>query len=107
MFLITPWSSWLRLPPRRVDQIQLNVGIMEKDASAMSQLSDKGVSVNRAHRITYVWLLTWADFQKYARSRVPTSTTRSTPIATQRSVVRLPPGTLRRQAHRYRQNAVG
>ncbi|HEY7801454.1 MAG TPA: hypothetical protein VIE40_02155 [Dehalococcoidia bacterium] len=44
---------------------RLDVGIMEKDTSAISQLSDKGVSVDRAHRITYVWLLTWADFQKY------------------------------------------
>ena len=83
---------------------RLDVGIMEKNTSAISQLSDKGVSVYRAHRITYVWLLTWADFQNIA-IRAPTAV-HYLRLLQHGSALRPPPGTLRRQAHRYRQDAV-
>jgi hypothetical protein len=44
---------------------ELNVGILEKDDSAISQLSDKGKALDEAHMITYVWLLDYDDFQMF------------------------------------------
>jgi hypothetical protein len=44
---------------------RLDIGLLSKDKSAISQLSDKGQTFDATHRITYVWLLDWDDFQKY------------------------------------------
>lgn len=44
---------------------RLDIGLLEKDKSAISQLSDKGKAFDATRRITYVWLLTWQDFQQY------------------------------------------
>jgi hypothetical protein len=43
---------------------ELNVGILEKDESAISQLSDKGKATDEERIITYVWLLDYDDFNK-------------------------------------------
>ncbi len=44
---------------------RLQLGILEKDKSAISQLSDKGKAVDPARRITYVWLLDYDDFKTF------------------------------------------
>ncbi|MHB8376868.1 MAG: glycosyltransferase family protein [Dehalococcoidia bacterium] len=49
---------------------RLQLGIMEKDKAAISQLSDKGIAFDPVHHVSYVWLLTWDDFEKYRRQGV-------------------------------------
>jgi uncharacterized membrane protein len=44
---------------------RLQLGLMARDKDAISQLSDKGMAFDPQHRVTYVWLLDWDDFQKY------------------------------------------
>lgn len=46
---------------------RLNLGILEKDKSAISQLSDKGRAdePSAERQITYVWLLDYKDFQRF------------------------------------------
>jgi hypothetical protein len=44
---------------------RLDLGILEKDKSAISQLSDKGKAVDTANDVTFVWLLDYADFQRF------------------------------------------
>lgn len=44
---------------------ELSIGILEEDLGAISQLSDKGVAEDRRNGIDYVWLLDYADFQKF------------------------------------------
>ena len=43
----------------------LEIGILDRDLEAISQLSDKGFAKDPATNITYVWLLDWDDFQFY------------------------------------------
>ena len=45
----------------------LDIGYLEKDTNSISQLSDKGKAENVAHKQVFVWLLDYADFQKYQR----------------------------------------
>lgn len=47
---------------------RLELAILHKDKSAISQLSDKGKAVDAAHNITYVWLLNWDDFNHYRQT---------------------------------------
>jgi hypothetical protein len=42
----------------------LNVGILEKDRDAISQLSDKGKADDRRRPVTYVWLLDYDTFNE-------------------------------------------
>ena len=42
----------------------LDIGILEKDESSISQLSDKGKADDISRRITYVWLLDYEEFLK-------------------------------------------
>ena len=44
---------------------RLRLGVLGRDRSSISQLSDKGKAVDEAHDITYVWLLSYEDFQRY------------------------------------------
>lgn len=46
---------------------RLTLGYLEKDTDAISQLSDKGKAEDVAHKRVYVWLLDYADFQRYQR----------------------------------------
>jgi hypothetical protein len=50
---------------------RLNLGLLEKDKSSISQLTDKGRAIDPEHRITYVWLLEYAAFQKYVTQHAP------------------------------------
>ena len=45
----------------------LKVGILEEDANAISQLSDKGLAQDEEAEIDYVWLLDYDDLQAYKR----------------------------------------
>jgi hypothetical protein len=40
----------------------LRIGILEKDKDAISQLSDKGLAVDEAQSVTFVWLLPYETF---------------------------------------------
>jgi hypothetical protein len=44
---------------------RLQLGLLEKDTTAISQLTDKGKAVDTQHLVTYVWLLDYATFQQY------------------------------------------
>jgi hypothetical protein len=44
---------------------RLRIGILEKDRSAISQLSDKGEARLVNGDIVYVWLLDWDDYQRF------------------------------------------
>ena len=44
---------------------RLDLGILEKDRTSISQLTDKGRAVDTADGVTYVWLLDYADFQRF------------------------------------------
>jgi len=44
---------------------ELEIGILDHDLEAISQLSDKGLAKDVARNITYVWLLEWDEFQFY------------------------------------------
>jgi hypothetical protein len=46
---------------------RLALGIIRKDTDAISQLSDKGIAFDPVHRVSYVWLLEWSDFDKYRK----------------------------------------
>lgn len=46
---------------------KLQLGYLEKDTSSISQLSDKGKAENVARKQVFVWLLDYADFQKYQK----------------------------------------
>jgi hypothetical protein len=50
---------------------RLDLGLLEKDNSAISQLTDKGKAVDQAHRITYVWLLKYDAFKKFVAGHSP------------------------------------
>lgn len=43
------------------------VGILESDKSAISQLSDKGKTQDADRRLVFVWVLDWDNFQKFQR----------------------------------------
>jgi hypothetical protein len=43
----------------------LEIGILEKDSDAISQLSDMGKAYDPEKDITYVWLLDWEHFEQY------------------------------------------
>jgi hypothetical protein len=45
----------------------LTLGYLEKDTDSISQLSDKGKAENPARKQVFVWLLDYADFQRYQR----------------------------------------
>jgi hypothetical protein len=44
---------------------ELEIGILDRDLGAISQLSDKGFAKDAARDITYVWLLEWDEFEFY------------------------------------------
>ncbi len=44
---------------------RLDLGILGMDRSSISQLSDKGKAFDPASGVTYVWLLTWEDYQRF------------------------------------------
>jgi hypothetical protein len=44
---------------------ELEIVILEEDIEAISQLSDKGVAIDRTHDLRYVWLLEYDDFQEF------------------------------------------
>jgi hypothetical protein len=44
---------------------ELTIGTVERDLSAISQLSDKGLATDRQHNIEYVWLLDYNTFQEF------------------------------------------
>jgi hypothetical protein len=44
---------------------ELNVGILQDDESAISQLSDRGKAEDEHSALTYVWLLEYDDFKRY------------------------------------------
>jgi len=44
---------------------RLQLGLLEQDTSAISQLTDKGKAVDTKRLVTYVWLLNYTDFQRY------------------------------------------
>ena len=44
---------------------RLDLGILAKDRSSISRLTDKGRAVDAAAGVTYVWLLDYADFQRF------------------------------------------
>ena len=44
---------------------RLEVGILEKDKSSISQLSDKGQAIDTTRQVTYVWLLDYDDFKRF------------------------------------------
>jgi len=48
---------------------RLNIDILNKDLSSISQLTDEGKSVNAAQNITYVWVLDYPTFQKFLEQR--------------------------------------
>ena len=43
----------------------LKIGTLEKDISAISQLSDKGLATDREHQVEYVWLLNYKTMQEF------------------------------------------
>jgi hypothetical protein len=43
---------------------RLQLGLLRKDKSSISQLTDTGKAVDTGRQITYVWLLDYADFTK-------------------------------------------
>jgi hypothetical protein len=43
---------------------RLRTDILELDEDSISQLSDRGKSVDEEHDVIYVWLLQWDDFQR-------------------------------------------
>jgi hypothetical protein len=46
---------------------RLTLGILEKDTDAISQLTDKGKAEDLTSRTTFVWLLDYADYQKFTK----------------------------------------
>jgi hypothetical protein len=44
---------------------ELTIGVLEKDLSAISQLSDKGLASSRQDNIQYVWLLDYATLLEF------------------------------------------
>lgn len=44
---------------------RLELGVLEKDESSISQLSDKGKATDRQHNIVYSWLLDFEDFERF------------------------------------------
>jgi hypothetical protein len=44
---------------------RLRLGILEKDTTSISQLTDMGKAVDDAHQVTYVWLLDYTQFSKF------------------------------------------
>lgn len=60
-------GSWVSLGfiyPQYVvrNRDDLDIGILEKDRRAISQLSDKGQAVDTTRQLTFVWLLPWDKF---------------------------------------------
>ena len=41
--------------------------MLEEDTSSISQLSDKGKAEDKARKKIFVWLLDYADFEKYKK----------------------------------------
>ncbi len=50
---------------------RLEIDILAKDSSSVSQLSDKGKAVDRSRNVTYVWLLDYKEFGKYISQHYP------------------------------------
>lgn len=48
-----------------LNQKELTIGILERDLSAISQISDKGLATDRQHSVQYVWLLDYTTFQQF------------------------------------------
>jgi hypothetical protein len=48
-----------------LNQKELTISTLERDLSAISQLSDKGLATDRQHNIEYVWLLDYNTFQEF------------------------------------------
>jgi hypothetical protein len=49
---------------------KLKLGVLEKDTSAISQLTDKGKAEDLAHHRTFVWLLDFNDFETFQKQGV-------------------------------------
>ena len=49
---------------------KLKLGILEQDANSISQLTDKGKAEDIAHQRTFVWLLDFADYEKFKKRNV-------------------------------------
>ena len=47
---------------------ELEIGILEEDLEAISQLSDKGIARDRTRDVEYVWLLEYDQFQEFKES---------------------------------------
>ena len=45
----------------------LKLGILESDTDAISQLSDKGMAEDVSRQVTFVWLLDYADYQRFKK----------------------------------------
>jgi hypothetical protein len=45
---------------------ELEIGVLDEDLKAISQLSDKGYAKDVERNIMYVWLLEWETFRSYA-----------------------------------------
>lgn len=46
---------------------ELQISTLEKDLTAISQLSDKGLAIDRARNVKYVWLLDFRTMQEFQR----------------------------------------
>lgn len=44
---------------------ELQIGILERDRSSISQLSDQGKALDADRDVTYVWLLQWEPFEEF------------------------------------------
>ncbi len=49
---------------------KLKLGILERDTSSISQLTDKGKAEDIANQRTFVWLLDFADYEKFKKRGV-------------------------------------
>ncbi len=54
-----------------LERNRLDLGILAKDTSSISQLTDEGKAVDETRHVTYVWLLKYDAFKKYLTARSP------------------------------------
>lgn len=61
---------------------RLKLGILEKDTSSISQLTDRGKAEDPRHQTTFVWLLEYKDFEKFQKRGVTFLYTQDAGIST-------------------------
>jgi len=61
---------------------RLKLGILEKDTSSISQLTDRGKAEDPQHQTTFVWLLEYKDFEKFQKRGVTFLYTQDAGIST-------------------------